>query len=50
MSALAPTAPEFGTRRAQMVAFRAMCERDLWVIARRDLAGFLAQALLQPLF
>ena len=27
-----------------------MCGRDLWVIVRHDLAGFLAQSLLQPLF
>jgi ABC-2 type transport system permease protein len=37
-------------RRAQMRAFLALCERDFWVAFRRDLAGFLAQALLQPLF
>lgn len=42
--------PQLGRTRAQVTAFRAMCERDLWVIARRDLAGFLAQSLLQPLF
>ena len=43
-------APQLGRTRAQLVAFRAMCGRDLWVIARHDLAGFLAQSLLQPLF
>jgi ABC-2 type transport system permease protein len=42
--------PQLSRTRAQVTAFRAMCERDLWVIARRDLAGFLAQSLLQPLF
>ena len=36
--------------RAQASAFLGLCSRDLWVIARRDLGGFLAQALLQPLF
>ena len=51
MSADALTgAPQLGRTRAQLVAFRAMCGRDLWVIARHDLAGFLAQSLLQPLF
>jgi ABC-2 type transport system permease protein len=42
--------PQLSRTRAQLTAFMAMCERDLWVIARRDLAGFLAQSLLQPLF
>jgi hypothetical protein len=37
-------------RRAQLRAFAALCERDFWVAFRRDLAGFLAQALLQPIF
>jgi ABC-2 type transport system permease protein len=37
-------------RRAQVAAFAGLCQRDLWVIVRHDLAGFLAQALLQPLF
>jgi ABC-2 type transport system permease protein len=42
--------PQLSHGRAQLVAFRAMCGRDVWVIARHDLAGFLAQSLLQPLF
>jgi ABC-2 type transport system permease protein len=36
-----------GVRRK---AFRALCERDLWVTLRHEPVGFLAQALLQPLF
>jgi ABC-2 type transport system permease protein len=43
-------APQYSHGRAQVVAFQAMCGRDLWVIVRHDLAGFLAQSLLQPLF
>ena len=31
-------------------AFWALCERDFWVAFRRQLGGFLAQTLLQPLF
>jgi ABC-2 type transport system permease protein len=31
-------------------AFVALCERDLWVTVRHEPVGFLAQALLQPLF
>jgi ABC-2 type transport system permease protein len=42
--------PQLSRTRAQVTAFKAMCGRDLWVIARHDLAGFLAQSLLQPLF
>ncbi|MEA2193073.1 MAG: type transport system permease protein [Solirubrobacteraceae bacterium] len=42
--------PQISQTRAQVTAFKAMCERDLWVIVRHDLAGFLAQSLLQPLF
>jgi ABC-2 type transport system permease protein len=42
--------PELGRTQAQVTAFTAMCGRDLWVIARHDLAGFLAQSLLQPVF
>jgi ABC-2 type transport system permease protein len=38
------------TRGAQMRAFLALCERDFWVAFRRQLGGFLAQTLLQPLF
>lgn len=41
---------QLGRARAQATAFKAMCERDAWVIVRHDLAGFLAQSLLQPLF
>jgi ABC-2 type transport system permease protein len=36
-----------GVRRR---AFWALCERDLWVSVRHEPVGFLAQALLQPLF
>jgi ABC-2 type transport system permease protein len=38
------------TRRAQVRAFLALCERDFWVAFRRQLGGFLAQTLLQPVF
>ncbi len=38
------------TRGAQARAFLALCERDFWVSFRRQLGGFLAQTLLQPLF
>lgn len=31
-------------------AFLALCERDLWVTVRHEPVGFLAQALLQPIF
>jgi ABC-2 type transport system permease protein len=50
VSDLAPATPQLSRGRAQIVAFQAMCGRDIWVIARHDLAGFLAQSLLQPLF
>ncbi len=50
MSAPVVQAPQLGQRRAQITAFKAMCGRDCWVILRHDLAGFLAQSLLQPLF
>lgn len=43
-------APQLSRTQAQTTAFKAMCGRDLWVIARHDLAGFLAQSLLQPVF
>jgi ABC-2 type transport system permease protein len=33
-----------------VTAFAALCERDLYVTFRRDLAAFLSQALLQPIF
>jgi ABC-2 type transport system permease protein len=42
--------PLLSPQRAQLAAFAGLCSRDLWVIARRDLAGFLAQSLLQPFF
>jgi ABC-2 type transport system permease protein len=50
MSEMHAVRPQLGRGRAQVIAFKAMCWRDLWVIARHDLAGFLAQSLLQPLF
>jgi ABC-2 type transport system permease protein len=34
----------------QARAFRALCERDVWVTVRHEPVGFLAQALLQPIF
>ncbi|MEA2297221.1 MAG: type transport system permease protein [Solirubrobacteraceae bacterium] len=34
----------------QARAFRALCERDLWVTIRHEPFGFLAQSLLQPIF
>jgi ABC-2 type transport system permease protein len=37
-------------RRASLAAFWAMCQRDGWVMVRHELAAFLAQSLLQPLF
>lgn len=37
-------------RAAAVRAFVALAERDLWVMLHRDLAGFLAQSLLQPVF
>jgi ABC-2 type transport system permease protein len=43
MSAISTT----GVRRR---AFLALCERDLWVTIRHEPIGFLAQALLQPIF
>jgi ABC-2 type transport system permease protein len=47
MSAAAPAVSARGVRRR---AFLALCERDLWVTIRHEPIGFLAQALLQPLF
>jgi ABC-2 type transport system permease protein len=38
------------SRRVQLRAFGAMCERDAWVTVRYEFIAFLAQALLQPLF
>jgi ABC-2 type transport system permease protein len=37
-------------RRASARAFWALCQRDGWVMVRHELAAFLAQSLLQPLF
>jgi ABC-2 type transport system permease protein len=34
----------------QARAFVALCQRDLWVTVRHEPVGFLAQALLQPIF
>jgi ABC-2 type transport system permease protein len=34
----------------QARAFLALCQRDLWVTVRHEPVGFLAQALLQPIF
>jgi ABC-2 type transport system permease protein len=34
----------------QARAFGALCERDIWVTVRHEPVGFLAQALLQPIF
>jgi ABC-2 type transport system permease protein len=45
-----PGARGTATRGAQMRAFLALCERDFWVAFRRQLGGFLAQTLLQPVF
>jgi ABC-2 type transport system permease protein len=42
-----PTPAASGTRRR---AFLAILGRDLWVTIRREPGGFLAQALLQPIF
>ncbi len=36
--------------RVQARAFSALCQRDLWVTVRHEPVGFLAQALLQPIF
>jgi ABC-2 type transport system permease protein len=37
-------------RGVQRRAFLALCQRDLWVTVRHEPVGFLAQALLQPIF
>ena len=42
-----PQGAASGTRRR---AFLAILGRDLWVTVRREPGGFLAQALLQPIF
>ena len=47
MSAAPPLASTRGVRRR---AFLALCQRDVWVTLRHEPVGFLAQALLQPLF
>jgi ABC-2 type transport system permease protein len=49
-SAVAPEAPALSPRAATVRAFLALLERDAWVTFRRDLAAFLAQSLMQPLF
>jgi ABC-2 type transport system permease protein len=45
-----PARPLTTTRAAQVRAFLALCERDFWVAFRRQVGGFLAQTLLQPVF
>jgi ABC-2 type transport system permease protein len=45
-----PAPPRHATRGAQWRAFLALCERDFWVAFRRQVGGFLAQTLLQPVF
>ncbi len=47
MSALPATVSGRGVRRR---AFVALCQRDIWVTVRHEPVGFLAQALLQPIF
>jgi ABC-2 type transport system permease protein len=42
--------PEVSTAGVRRKAFLALCERDLWVTLRHEPVGFLAQALLQPIF
>lgn len=42
--------PAHAPRAAAVRAFFALAERDLWVMLHRDLAAFLAQSLLQPVF
>ncbi len=42
--------PALTARTAAVRAFLALVERDLWVMLHRDLAAFLAQSLLQPIF
>jgi ABC-2 type transport system permease protein len=49
-SILAPLRPPVQGRRASIRAFAALCQRDAWVVVRHELAGFLAQSLLQPIF
>jgi ABC-2 type transport system permease protein len=38
------------TQASQLRTFLALCSRDVWVTVRHEPAGFLIQALLQPLF
>lgn len=38
------------TRAVRRRAFLALCQRDIWVTIRHEPVGFLAQALLQPIF
>jgi len=47
----APAAPaRSDPANVRLRAFLALCGRDLWVTVRHETVGFLAQALLQPLF
>jgi ABC-2 type transport system permease protein len=47
---LTPAHAPVAGRRASLLAFWALLERDAWVTVRHELAAFLAQSLLQPLF
>ena len=47
MSAVPQPVATGGVRRR---AFLALCQRDIWVTIRHEPVGFLAQALLQPIF
>ena len=49
-AALTPARPPSEGKRASLRAFMALTQRDAWVVVRHELAGFLAQSLLQPLF
>jgi ABC-2 type transport system permease protein len=49
-AAAPPAPPRHATRGAQWRAFLALCERDFWVAFRRQVGGFLAQTLLQPVY
>jgi ABC-2 type transport system permease protein len=42
--------PAVSTAGVRRRAFVALCQRDVWVTVRHEPVGFLAQALLQPLF
>ncbi len=50
MSVTDSTPAAVSTRGVRRKAFLALCERDLWVTIRHEPVGFLAQALLQPIF